>query len=63
VTQGPFQCPLHLLPWFFLRVKSLGCDLDQSLPCSAMVKSEWNNTSACPVCLHGIYWHRFTFYL
>jgi len=63
VTQGPFHCPLHWLPGFFLGVKLLGSDLDQSLPSSAKVKSEWNNTSARPVCLRGTYWHKFTFYL
>jgi hypothetical protein len=46
---------------FFLLVKRLGCEVNQSPTSSAEVKNEWSYTSTPPICLHGVDRENFVF--
>jgi hypothetical protein len=43
-------------------VKLQRCEFDHSPSSSAMVKNEWNYTSAPPLCLHGMDWDNLAFF-
>jgi hypothetical protein len=48
---------------FSMGVKQLGHENNHSPPSSAKVKNEWSNSSALPVCLHGMDRVNLTFFL
>jgi hypothetical protein len=47
---------------FYSAVERLGCEVGQSPPPSAEVKSEWSYTSAIPIRLHGMYEESYFFF-
>jgi len=46
-----------------MGMKWSGYEADHALSSSAEVKNEWNCISASNMCLHGMQWDNFTFFL
>jgi hypothetical protein len=45
------------------ELKQPGCDVDHSPPSIAGLKNEWSHSSNPSICLQGVEWDKFTFYV
>jgi hypothetical protein len=60
---GPFSLLPNGCLNYFVGVKRLGRDADHSRPSSAEIRNEYNCTSAPRICVRGMDWDKFAFYI